>query len=213
MEYIFQTTPLDAETLVFQVSRGLERRTELVSREKYPGMWRAADQLRAAPKISLEASRRRRKSSRLLGALCLALGIFAFVPGVVEPRNLPLLLAGGLGIVAGLVSLLGGRRRRKNPFDAAARTLLEGQNRVPAGQTVLFSEEGMTLAGGPAGRLISYDGFERVLDCGDVLLVFCGQSVIPLQKRDLAGGDLNGFQALLSGQAKYEICSCRDSVY
>ena len=71
----------------------------------------------------------------------------------------------------------------------------------------------MTLAGGPAGRLISYDRFERVLDCGDVLLVFCGQSVIPLQKRDLAGGDLNGFQALLSGQAKYEICSCRDSVY
>ena len=147
MEYIFQTTPLDVEPLIPLVSRGLEQRTEQVSREKYPGMWRATDRLRTAPKISPDTSRRRRKRSGILGALCLALGVFAFVPGVMEPRNLPLFLAGGLGIAAGLVSLLGGRRRKKNPFTAAARTLLEGQNRVLAGQPVLFSEEGMTLAG------------------------------------------------------------------
>nr|WP_326171090.1 YcxB family protein [uncultured Oscillibacter sp.] len=213
MEYIFQTTPLDVETLIPLVSRGLEQRTEQVSREKYPGMWRATDRLRTAPKISPDTSRRRRKRSGILGALCLALGVFAFVPGVMEPRNLPLFLAGGLGIAAGLVSLLGGRRRKKNPFTAAARTLLEGQNRVPAGQPVLFSEEGMTLAGRPAGRFVPYGEFERVLDCEDILLVFCGQSVIPLQKRDLTGGDLDSFQALLSGRTKYEFCGSRDSIY
>ena len=37
--YDFQITPYNTESLLWQVSTALEKRTELISRERYPGLW------------------------------------------------------------------------------------------------------------------------------------------------------------------------------
>lgn len=47
MEFVFQTTPLNEERLIPQISQALEKRTELISREKYPGLWNATDRFSA----------------------------------------------------------------------------------------------------------------------------------------------------------------------
>ncbi len=38
-DYIFHISPYDTEKLLPQVSRALEKRTEMVSRERFPGLW------------------------------------------------------------------------------------------------------------------------------------------------------------------------------
>ena len=43
MDYEFQLSPYDGSSLVPQVSCALEKRTESISREKYPKMWKITD--------------------------------------------------------------------------------------------------------------------------------------------------------------------------
>ena len=43
MDYEFQLSPYDGASLVPQVSCALEKRTESISREKYPKMWKITD--------------------------------------------------------------------------------------------------------------------------------------------------------------------------
>ena len=45
-EYRFVLTPYDP-SLADELSRALEKRTELSSRKKYPGLWRQTDRLHA----------------------------------------------------------------------------------------------------------------------------------------------------------------------
>ena len=42
-DYIFHISPYDTEKLLPQVSRALEKRTEMVSRERFPGLWKHTD--------------------------------------------------------------------------------------------------------------------------------------------------------------------------
>ena len=45
--YVFRVTTMGEEYLS-QISYALEKRTELLSRNRYPGMWNATDKLPAA---------------------------------------------------------------------------------------------------------------------------------------------------------------------
>ena len=45
-QYNFQITPYDTEGILQQVSKALEKRTEFVSRERYPGLWENIDKLK-----------------------------------------------------------------------------------------------------------------------------------------------------------------------
>ena len=46
-DYIFHISPYDTEKLLPQVSRALEKRTEMVSRERFPGLWKHTDRFRS----------------------------------------------------------------------------------------------------------------------------------------------------------------------
>ena len=99
--YDFQVTPYDTESLLRQVSTALEKRTELISRQRYPGLWENIDRLNTMAKGRQRSSLR----TRIMGIVCLVLGIFLFVPGLLKPQEL-------------LVPLLAGafERTRKTPL-------------------------------------------------------------------------------------------------
>ena len=155
-DYIFHISPYDTEKLLPQVSRALEKRTEMVSRERFPGLWKHTDRFRSMAR----GRKRSRLRTRGMSALCLAAGIFLAVPGLMEPRELFVpLLVGAAAMGAGIIGLWQSRARKKNPFDRAAKILLEGKDKSSAEQaaSVSFSEEGMTVpAGGGKAEFVPY---------------------------------------------------------
>ena len=169
-DYIFHISPYDTEKLLPQVSRALEKRTEMVSRERFPGLWKHTDRFRSMAR----GRKRSRLRTRGMSALCLAAGIFLAVPGLMEPRELFVpLLVGAAAMGAGIIGLWQSRARKKNPFDRAAKILLEGKDKSSAEQaaSVSFSEEGMTVpAGGGKAEFVPYREFECAVETADSFL-------------------------------------------
>jgi len=182
MEYVFEISSYDAEKLLPQVSRALETRTQLLSRQKYPGMWKATDALGASTKSDGLGSGRR----KFFSILCLALGIFLFVPGVVKPQELqgPLVM-GAIAIGAGIGGLLRGRKIKRNPFDKSAKLLLAGKEKADGSARVVFAEEGMRIYDREKEEQILYHDFEFFIEGIDVYLITFAGRVVLLQKKDL----------------------------
>ena len=99
MDYEFQLSPYDGASLVPQVSCALEKRTESISREKYPKMWKITDHFNSK-KVSEIVLKRRRLRYRVYGILLIIMGAFLLIPGLMEPQELAVpLFAGILGLL------------------------------------------------------------------------------------------------------------------
>ncbi len=207
-EYVFEICPMDIVSLLPQASRALEKRTELTSRRDHPDLWERADQLSAKRGAPGGITKQSRTRTRLLSLTCLALGIFLFVPGLTDPQGLTVpLLAGAVGIGAGIGGLWRSRKAGRNPFDRSAEILLAGKDAVAEGRfRVTFSQDGMTIAdaqadSGNAGEeFVPYGDFECVVETEDAILVSYGERVTLLQKSDLTAGDIDGLRKLMSEQ-------------
>ncbi len=202
IRFTFQISPYDVEKLLPQASKALEKRTELLSRERYPALWKHVDPSRAASQQSPE-NRRRTKG---LSVLCLALGIFLFVPGLVKPQELLVpLLVGACAIGAGIGGLWRSRKHRKNPFDRSAKLLLAGKDSLSEEDavTVIFSEAGMLLPTEEASsECVPYDTFACVIETADLFLLVYDTRVTVLQKIDLMDGSTSDFCAFLAKQVE-----------
>jgi len=199
-KYIFKLSPYDRNGLLPQVSKVLEKRTELVSRERYPGLWKQTDMLRAS-----SGQGQNRLRTKVLSILCILLGIFLFVPGLVKPQELLVpLLVGAVAVGAGIGGLWRSRKHKKNPFDKSAKLLLEGKDaELPEPVEVVFSEEGMMIpAGNGATETISYDKFECVIEAEDCILFVFEERVTLLQKCDLVGGTPEEFCAFCAEKVR-----------
>ena len=195
--YLFQISSYDIRHLLPQVSKALEKRSEHLSRERYPNMWRQIDRL---PSPSRGASRSRLRT-RLFSILCLAAGIILVVPGLMESKELLVpLVVGAAAVVLGISGLWRTRKNRQNPFDRSARLLLEGKDRIPESPVpvVSFSDQGMTLSEKDETEFVPYSNFESAWETEDILLLVFGQRVTLLQKQDLVKGDFSGLSRLLS---------------
>lgn len=199
-QYIFNVTPMDADILLPQVSRALEKRTELLSRERYPELCKQTD------KLNSQGSKHRRNPTRtkVTGILCLLLGLFLFIPGMMKPQELLVpLIAGAFGVVVGLASLWRSRKRKKNPFDEPARKLLAGKASVEPGRyRVCFSQQEMTLKNiaDHRGESVPYSTFEYVIETEDTFLITFGTRVSILQKKDLSEGGISNFRSHISSK-------------
>lgn len=184
-----------------QVSRGLEKRTELESRKSCPGLWKLTDRLTAQ-------DRTQQKRSKGMPALCMALGVFLLVPGLMEPRNWLLIVSGLLGVGFGLLRLLPGKKK-SSTFDRCAAKLLEQIGAYREGEfQVLFRENGMTVADHPDDRqeTAAYDDLEQVLVTEDLYLVIFREKAMVLQKKDLQNEEADEFTAFLKGKTPvYEV--------
>lgn len=196
--YNFQITPYDIESLLPQVSKALEKRTEFVSRERYPGLWENIDKLNAVSKGKRRSSLR----SKIMSIICLVLGVFLFVPGLMKPQELLVpLLVGAFAIVIGLVYLYIGRKDKKNPFDKSARLLLMGKDTISAKQSIMvsFSESGMEIrADDREPQHIPYSDFESMIETEDLFLFVHDTRITVLQKKDLTSNDITDFRNFIS---------------
>ena len=197
--YVFRITAMGEEYLP-QISYALEKRTELLSRNQYPGMWKTTDKLRASVR---EPSKGRRIFRKILSIICLCCGIFLFVPGLMEPEELRVpLYAGAIGIGTGVGGLLGGKIKRKNPFDKSARLLLE-QRKTTDDAKVIFDENGMTIAAGGGEELVPYDKMEYIVEAEGMLLLTFDEKVIAVKKADMICGDMEGFYTFITEQTNF----------
>ena len=195
--YLFQISSYDISRLLPQVSKALEKRSEHLSRERYPKMWRSIDRL---PSPSRGAKRSRLRT-RLFSVLCLAAGVILVVPGLMEPKELLVpLVAGAAAVVLGASGLWRTRKNREKPFDRSARLLLEGKDQTPESPApvVSFSDQGMTFSEKDKTEFVPYSDFESAWETEDTLLLVFGQRVTLLQKRDLVQGDFSGLSRLLA---------------
>ena len=196
--YNFQITPYDTESLLPQVSKALEKRTEFVSRERYPGLWENIDKLNAVSKGKRRSSLR----SKIMSIICLVLGVFLFVPGLMKPQELLVpLLVGAFAIVIGIVYLYIGRKGKKNPFDKSARLLLMGKDTISAKQSIMvsFSESGMEIrADDREPQHIPYSDFESMIETEDLFLFVHDTRITVLQKKDLTSNDITDFCNFIS---------------
>ena len=190
--FTFQISPLP-EAYIPQLAYALEKRTELLSRAKYPGLWKHTDKLRQIPKVKKSPLR-----TKLLGIFNLALGIFLFVPGVMRPRELFVpLIVGAIGIGAGIGALLRGKVKRKNRFDKPA-CQLWAQFKDKTGATVTFTDSEMAITSGDDTEHTPYSDFEYIIETSDLFLVTFFGKVIVLQKDTLSEGTCSDFCQYIS---------------
>ena len=212
MEYIFQTSAYDVEQLVPEVSVALEKRVELASRRRVPGMWKATDSL-SQKGGAQQMTRGRLVYRRVVGIALIVLGLLMLIPGLKEPEELLLpLIAGICGIAIGIHSLWSTRKKPEKEtkeasaqmpekklskrFEGTARTFLS--NLAKVGQTeVRFSEDGMQLG---EAALIAYGEMEYFIETPQGYLVAWGTQATFLQKKDLQGDAGDEFHAFVSEQ-------------
>lgn len=209
--YVFQTPPPDTAALAPQVSRLLEKAVQTVSRERYPQLWRTIDRLNSLPKASEKTLKYRRIRTRIWSVICLLLGIFLFLPGLMEPQELkgPLFM-GAIAIGSGIGGLWRSRNRKKRAtrYDEAAKRVLNEHAALSEDtrREISFSENEMTIR-------TTTDGTEecRTVPCGeicvfesaDLFLIFTDDGVTLLQKQDLTAGGMAEFCEFLASHTTF----------
>ena len=119
-EYRFVLTPYDP-SLADELSRALEKRTEIFSRASLPGMWKKTDALN---RYAARGSRRKGILRKVLPWVLILAGLFLAIPGVMEPKELRTpLIAGAFFMLLGISSLLRQRPARRSASQSRKSTL------------------------------------------------------------------------------------------
>ena len=200
--FTFHISPYDVKKLLPQLSIALEKRSALLSRERYPQLWNATDKLNAQN----EARNYKPMLSRGKSIIFLILGIVLVVPGLVNPQQMLVpLLFGIIGLFAGVRGLTSTgnamMKRMKKRFSLSAKQLLAGKDRLSEKDSIdiVFTEDGICYPTGEGeSESISYDVFESVVEGEDLYLIVFDTNVTVLQKADLLGGDFTAFHTFLS---------------
>lgn len=194
MEFHFELSRYDSDIFRLQVSKALEKRTESVSREKYPMLWNFTDKLNSMGKVSDKAVKKRRSRYKLYGILLLLIGLFLLIPSLTAPREmLVTLLAGLFAALTGILYFRLGRKTnntKPTSFDKAAELLFTKYKDTHTGNvTVIFTDNSVKLA----GESFAYEKIERFIITEDLFILFWDKKVAVLQKKDLSSGKVEEF--------------------
>lgn len=204
--FIFSMKPYDAEILSDQVARMLEKRTELASRKRLPGLWKLTDKLNAVPRAPEAELKRRKERQRRWGGLLLVMGIFLFVPGVMKPQELLVpLVAGFLAIVLGVLYLRKGDRKKKTS-EKKAKQLLEKLNASMENQKLrlVFGDTEFVISGAGEDKKVSYADMECALETKDLFGLIYNNQIIIVQKQELLLGNAEDLIKALKEKTTYE---------
>ena len=217
METIFEITAermgtISRDTAVAQVSRVLQQRTELASREHLPGLWRLTDQLNERQRVSKSVLKRRRIRTGLLSILCASLGVFLLIPALMAPFDLTLVICSILSIGLGAFNLwnLWRPRSGKNGFEKPAAQILDKLYALPREITIriAFTDSEMLMENITAGTLqsqdaIPYTEIETAFEAEDIyLLTYAGKGMV-LPKRCMTVGTAVHFRDWLSSKTAF----------
>jgi len=205
MEYIFNIANVDDLALIPQISKAFEKRTEFLSRKKYPKLWQYADSHKSKKALTEKELKGQRIRTRLLGTVNLALGIFLFIPGLMKPDELFIpLVVGAVAIGAGIGAFWRSRKNKRNPFDKSAKILFEQRNSIPAEQNskVIFAEDGMKIVAETESEVnnefVEYSDFENIISTKDIILLIYKEKCVLLQKKELVSENISAFCEFIS---------------
>ncbi|MBO5178620.1 MAG: hypothetical protein J6C07_14305 [Lachnospiraceae bacterium] len=204
--FIFSMKPYDVNTLFPQVAQILQKRVEIASRKKLPGLWKITDKLNAVPRAPEAELKRRKERQRRWGGLFLVMGIFLFVPGIMKPQELPVpLVAGFLAIVLGILYLRKGDRKKKT-LEKKAKQLLEKLNASMEGQKLrlIFYDTELAITGVGDDKKISYANMECALETKDLFGIIYDNQIIIVQKQELLLGNAEDLIKALKEKTTYE---------
>ncbi|MBE5966636.1 MAG: hypothetical protein E7255_06680 [Lachnospiraceae bacterium] len=214
MKFIFQISAYNRSELEEQLSRALDKRMELVSRQRLPQAWKGIDWLRSRPKAPDSVLSHHTIFCKICGVVLLGLGVFLIVPGLMEPKELRIpLIAGALSTGMGMVYLFPWRKNMNKRFQdriqsAAAKLLNELQSLELSEKTPLyvsFTEQGMAIGD---AEIIPYIHFNTVVETENLYLLTWNERVTVLQKRDMMIGSHPEFTRLLAEQTGLIIGRC-----
>ena len=200
MKFLFQISDYGNPALDAETAELLRQRLEAGSRRALPGMWKMTDRMNT---YAGEGPGREKRRGRFLvyGVVLIALGVFVFVPGLVEPRNPALLFVGAAAIVAGFLELFLARREKIAPVPASckkeAEKLLESRRAVDwhnIEARVEFDEQGMNISSGEKRETVPYGQISELFESDHLwLLIYGDEKALLLQKKDLVSGDAGQF--------------------
>jgi len=195
MEFVFVLTKYNDASFKQQVSEALEKRTELISREEYPNMWKYIDKMNSKKKASEEVLEKRYIRYKVYGIFLMLIGFFLLIPSLVKPKEMLIpLLAGAFSAGFGVLYFRYGRKPKKEKltsFDKAAIKLLNEYDKIPVGKvTVTFSDDKVQLA---QNATIGYDEIDSIFITEDFFILIWKEKITVLQKKDLSSHKVEEF--------------------
>ncbi|MDO4794073.1 MAG: hypothetical protein Q3993_07795 [Filifactor alocis] len=181
-EFVFRVSPLEGREIEVQIAAILEKRTELISREKHPKMWKLTDKMNKDR--SQEALRRIGLRSKIYGTVLLINGLALSLPFLAEAGKFwHLILIGAVSLLFSAVFFYfgsSGKSGKKTSFDKAARKLTDRPESL-VGEELQFVHEGLFAK----EEGIAYEDFEFFFETGDLFAVTSRGQLLLLKKEDL----------------------------
>jgi len=205
MQYVFEISEFDSENLLTQVSESLRKRTEIISRQKYAKLWKYTDMLNSSDFLSSQNLQKRKRNSKITGIICIIVGLYLFIPGIIKSEELmgPLIMGAGL-IIGGILSLFRSIKKRKNVFDRAAEVALMQNQLLQKDQIsrVIFLENEMRFEINKNNFLdeekVLYSSIDCIIEDKDIIFITYNNLYVLLQKRDLIEGEIDAFYEFIS---------------
>lgn len=183
MNFTFETIEIDPAALKNEAAAILEKHTELVSRQKYPELWQVTDKVNektGGKKAVQKVSKGRLVRYRVFGIILLFLGLFLFIPGLTDPKELMIpLVTGSLAAVLGGFYIFLGFFGKPSSFDKSADILISMHKK---GYTAVFDDSGMSLA---ESNPVSYSDIERMIESENLFAFIWQGQIVLLQKSEL----------------------------
>lgn len=200
MEFRFQISSCQDPALDAETAELLRQRLEDRSRQAVPGMWRVTDQLNARADSVPDWEKRRRRY-RIYGGFLLVLGLFALVPGLMEPRTPSLIGAGLFALLAGAAEFcLAGAKKTLVPPASCRREaaeLLRTRRETDWEKLQVelrFNENGWSVTTAEGESQTSYEDLRGVFETERLWMLVYGKDLaLLLQKKDLISGEAGEF--------------------
>lgn len=204
MEFVFRVSNYDAPELESETAGLLRQWLEARSRQVMPGMWKVTDKLNAHAAKGPGIGKRR---YRVYGVILIALGIFALVPGLMEPRIPSLIVTGGFAALMGVWCLCLRERRPLQPPASCRReaaALLKARRETDwdaLRAEVRFDEAGWFVKTAEGESRTAYEDLRSVFETERLWLLVGGtEQALLLQKKDLVSGEAGDFLPYLQGK-------------
>lgn len=206
MEFIFKLSELDTQRMTEQLTMVLDKRSELYSREKLPGLWKLTDKLNNRTKVSEEVRKRRILRLRIYGIFLLILGTILFVPGLCEPTELRVpLIVGGMSVALGIYNTFIVKAKKKERPKRIYKRLRDEAEKIItnlndnmgelSGQTISVKEKGLVEK--EEVDRFKFKHVKFVMITVDAYFFLYETSVIILQKNGLEQGTNEEFEKFL----------------
>ncbi len=209
-EFVFVPTHYSPE-LQIELAKALRARTEIVSWKKNPKLWRMTDGVnRFAEECRADDPLLKRRGivRTVLSVILAAAGVFLLVTGLMEPKNMTLLVTGVIALVIAAARFLPSPDAdMTRQFQKSAALLLKslGGLDLSSKPKIRFTDEAMQIKTNQKSADFPYEKMETLVETPSLFLLTHSGSATVLQKKDLILGTPEEFLDFFRAHAA---CPC-----